>query len=399
MGEIRGPYSPFLCGRLSTASQEGTGDKEAAHLEGGAAHIRGIVEETHQRSDPNYDGRAVTTTERQQRENRLREQRKEEGESCRRGLQVQKEEEEKRGQKEQGERKRKRNRRAKKGQQQGEETREERGGRELPVRQGRGSLEEDKQQPRDIQERETGARTQSAEADLTTPGTAERQEAGDAIPERVGTAQKPVIIAEEGSGDRAMSAKAAAGATRNTASTETLMPNERERELEERRLRYLQAIQEASPLRIWQGGLPTPIPGRDTTQSLERLFFRWWKNSCWYHTFLEGIIFPIIEAGGETVFQKTVFGQTLVEAYKYSREESKKHHVSSWLRQLLCGENTEDQLSVQKGKGAGTGPDKDTKCSLIMPISGVFDTLENEETAPRFTRNDDSNTRFKLRYT
>jgi hypothetical protein len=34
-----------------------------------------------------------------------------------------------------------------------------------------------------------------------------------------------------------------------------------------------------------------------------------------------------------------------------------------------------------------------------MPISGVFDTLENEETAPRFTRNDDSNTRFKLRYT
>ena len=67
VGEIRGPYSPFLCGRLSTASQEGTGDKEAAHLEGGAAHIRGIVEETHQRSDPNYDGRAVTTTERQER--------------------------------------------------------------------------------------------------------------------------------------------------------------------------------------------------------------------------------------------------------------------------------------------------------------------------------------------
>ena len=95
--------------------------------------------------------------------------------------------------------------------------------------------------------------------------------------------------------------------------TPDVQPNTRMDTLERKRLTYTEAIRHATTPRVLQ---PLPKGSKGTASpDLERLFFRWWKNSCHMHTFLEGMIFPIIEAGREDIFKATLFGQTLTDAY------------------------------------------------------------------------------------
>ena len=154
--------------------------------------------------------------------------------------------------------------------------------------------------------------------------------------------------------------------------------------LERRRQTYVKDIRHATAPRVTQ---PLPAESKGTTSpDLERLFFRWWSNSCHMHTFLEGMIFPIIEAGREDIFNATRFGQTLVDAYRCSRKDFMKHHVSSCFRDFFFGVTTTDTGSIMRGKGAGVGAHEDTQCPLILPMQVVFEGMRVDASTINFVR-------------
>ena len=63
-----------------------------------------------------------------------------------------------------------------------------------------------------------------------------------------------------------------------------------------------------------------PASGSGGGQSLR--IFKWWGNSCHYHTLLESVIFPVVEFGDEA-FTGSVFGEALIVFYYASKVKSK----------------------------------------------------------------------------
>jgi len=170
-----------------------------------------------------------------------------------------------------------------------------------------------------------------------------------------------------------------------------LARNARETELEPRRNEFIKSVRAPQSD---NGFGSSAEEAEEVDFPLKRLFFRWWGSSCHFHTLFEGVVFAIIESGHGDVFQSTVYGRTLIDAFTYSRDHNAKHHVSTVLRRFLHGSIAADAGSVFKGGGHGDGSTMaGAFFSLSTSLRKIFDPADSWDFEPRFLRTADSSLR------
>jgi hypothetical protein len=137
--------------------------------------------------------------------------------------------------------------------------------------------------------------------------------------------------------------------------------------------------------------------------------FKWWGNSCHYHTLLEvstfvvwfcvvfkfdslalqGVIFPLIESNGGDIFKHTPFGAALLATYHLSLSKCKRE-VSGSFRAWFNGTSTGDGGAVFCGDGHGdSGSGTGTMSALVAQINAVFGLICNNSDRVRFLRQED----------